>query len=143
MGWWSVITRLLKRCSRSLLMAREGLGSVALVPVVRLLRSAPGLSSFELLYRWDVQGPLDLLKKMWTSPEPKANERGIVQFVLQMRDQLAQYREEAAENLRTTQQNQKRRYNKHAQNRSLEPGQKVLLLLPSSTSRLLAKRQGP
>uniref|UniRef100_A0A3Q1EX45 Gypsy retrotransposon integrase-like protein 1 n=2 Tax=Acanthochromis polyacanthus TaxID=80966 RepID=A0A3Q1EX45_9TELE len=106
-------------------------------------QASTGFSPFELLYGWDVQGPLDLLTAVWTSPDPKANERGVVQFVLQMRDRLAQYREEAKVNLKEAQQKQKLWYDKQARTRNFEPGQKVLLLLPSSNSKLLAKWQGP
>ncbi|KAK7930573.1 hypothetical protein WMY93_006968 [Mugilogobius chulae] len=106
-------------------------------------QASTGFSPFELLYGWDVQGPLDLLKTTWTSPETKASDRGVVQFVLQMRDRLDQYREEVAENLREAQKKQKLWYDKQARSRSFEPGQKVLLLLPSSNSKLLAKWQGP
>ncbi|XP_031684256.1 uncharacterized protein LOC116374667 [Oncorhynchus kisutch] len=38
---------------------------------------------------------------------------------------------------------QKRGYDQHARHREFESGQKVLLLLPSSTSKLLAQWQGP
>lgn len=106
-------------------------------------QASTGFSPFELLYGWDVQGPLDLLNATWTSPNPKASERGVVQFVLQMRDRLAQYREKAADNLREAQRTQKLWYDKQARTRNFEPGQKVLLLLPSSNSKLLAKWQGP
>uniref|UniRef100_A0A8C5G2Y2 Integrase p58-like C-terminal domain-containing protein n=1 Tax=Gouania willdenowi TaxID=441366 RepID=A0A8C5G2Y2_GOUWI len=106
-------------------------------------QASTGFSPFELLYGWDVQGPLDLLNSMWTSSKSKASEQGVVQFVLQMRDRLAQYQEEAAENLREAQEKQKRLYDRQARNRSFEPGQRVLLLLPSSNCKLLAKWQGP
>lgn len=106
-------------------------------------QSSTGFSPFELLYGWDVQGPLDLLNKTWTATEHKPGEQGIVQFVLQMRDRLSSYREEAEENLREAQRKQKTWYDQQARQRDFEPGQKVLLLLPSSNSKLLAKWQGP
>eukprot|EP00064_Thunnus_orientalis_P016885 superscaffoldBa00003444_g16958 len=89
-------------------------------------QASTGFSPFELLYGWDVQGPLDLLLKTWEAPATSASDRSVVQFVLEMRDRLAKYRDEA-----------------EARHREFQPGQKVLLLLPSSNSKLLAKWQGP
>ena len=106
-------------------------------------QASTGFSPFELLYGWSVQGPLDLLKRSWEIPASSPGNVGVVQYVLQMRDRLEQYREEAQENLKKAQQNQKRWYDAHARQSEYQPGQKVLLLLPSSTSKLLAKWQGP
>ncbi|XP_027894566.1 uncharacterized protein LOC114157637 [Xiphophorus couchianus] len=60
-----------------------------------------------------------------------------------MRGRLAEYQEEAEKNLLQAQQKQKRWYDQQTRQRVLSPGQKVLLLLPSSISKLLAKWQGP
>ncbi len=107
-------------------------------------QASTGFAPFELLYGWQVQGPLDLLKKGWEEePTSQKEEKGIVQYVLEMRDRLEQYREQAKENLQEKQQAQKRWYDQHARLRQFQPGQKVLLLLPTSTSKLLAKWQGP
>ncbi|KAI2646716.1 Transposon Ty3-I Gag-Pol polyprotein [Labeo rohita] len=107
-------------------------------------QASTGFSPFELLYGWQVQGPLDLLKRSWEEkPASKMEEKGIVQYVLGMRDRLERYREQAKENLQEKQQARKRWYDQHARLRQFQPGQKVLLLLPTSTSKLLAKWQGP
>ncbi len=58
-------------------------------------QASTGFSPFELLYGWHVQGPLDLLKKAWMAPADKTDERSIVKFVLEMRNRLERYREEA------------------------------------------------
>lgn len=108
-------------------------------------QASTGFSPFELLYGWPVQGPLDLLKQKWEDPgaEKVTEGKGVVHYVLQMRERLDQYREEARLNLLDAQRAQKRWYDQKARQRSFEPGQKVLLLLPSSSSKLLAKWQGP
>lgn len=56
-----------------------------------------------------------------------------------MRDKLENFQTLAKENLLL----QKVWYDTHARERDLKPGQKVLVLLPSGTSKLLAKCQGP
>ncbi|KAL2095520.1 hypothetical protein ACEWY4_007668 [Coilia grayii] len=106
-------------------------------------QASTGFSPFELVYGWQVQGPLDLLKNTWEGPVEASSEVGIVQHVLRMRDRLDQYREEAAENLRQAQKAQKLWYDQYARHREYQPGQKVLLLLPTSANKLLAKWQGP
>lgn len=63
-------------------------------------QASTGFPPFELLYGWDVQGPLDLLRKSWEAPKSGTSDRGVVQYVLEMRDRLAKYRNEAEVNLR-------------------------------------------
>ncbi|XP_073668194.1 uncharacterized protein [Paramisgurnus dabryanus] len=106
-------------------------------------QASTGFSPFELLYGWQVQGPLDLLRKGWEGTTSGAEEKGIVQYVLEMRDRLERYREEAKENLQEAQKKQKLWYDKYARKREFLPGQKVLLLLPTSANKLLTKWQGP
>ncbi|XP_039862407.1 uncharacterized protein LOC120718122 [Simochromis diagramma] len=106
-------------------------------------QASTGFSPFELLYGCDVQGPLDLLRKGWETPASAQNDKGVVQFVLEMRDRLGRYQAEAEVNLRDAQRSQKIWYDQQARQREFQPGQKVLLLLPSSNSKLLAKWQGP
>ncbi|KAL1247871.1 hypothetical protein QQF64_023247 [Cirrhinus molitorella] len=59
----------------------------------------------------------------------KSEERGIVQYELEMTNHLEQYREQARENLQVKQKAEKQ--------------WKVLLLLSTSSNKLLAKWQGP
>lgn len=106
-------------------------------------QASTGFSPFELLYGWGVQGPLDLLRNGWEAPSTASNDRSVVQYVLEMRNRLAAYREEAEVNLREAQRKQKTWYDQKARYHEFLPGQKVLLLLPSSTNKLLAKWQGP
>lgn len=61
-------------------------------------QASTGFSPFKLLYGWPVQGPLDLLKKCWEGSPVATSGQGIVQYVLQMRDRLERYREEARAN---------------------------------------------
>uniref|UniRef100_A0A3P9LR23 Gypsy retrotransposon integrase-like protein 1 n=1 Tax=Oryzias latipes TaxID=8090 RepID=A0A3P9LR23_ORYLA len=108
-------------------------------------QASTGFSPFELLYGWDVQGPLDLLQKSWEDSAIKTKEEGrsVVQYILEMRERLQNYRNEAELHLQKAQKMQKTWYDQHARHREYQPGQKVLLLLPSSTSKILTKWQGP
>ncbi|KAI5094884.1 hypothetical protein C0J45_14959, partial [Silurus meridionalis] len=97
-------------------------------------QASTGFSPFKLLYGWQVQGPLDFLRRNWKDPCSENNaEKGIVQYILEMRDRLENYRKLAAENLQKAQKYQKTWYDQQAHSRELRQGQKVLLLLPTST----------
>nr|XP_033931158.1 uncharacterized protein LOC117439355 [Pseudochaenichthys georgianus] len=60
-----------------------------------------------------------------------------------MRDRLEKMSQLAQSHMAVAQQQQKSWYDRSARQRSFNPGQKVLVLLPSDNSKLLAKWQGP
>lgn len=105
-------------------------------------QSSTGFSPFQLLYGHSVRGPLDVLREAWESPLPQ--ERcSELSYVLKMRDKLDQFQELVKGNLAQAQQRQKQSYDKASKWRVFREGQKVLLLLPTVDSGLLAKWQGP
>ena len=67
----------------------------------------------------------------------------IISYVVQMRDRLEKMSELAQSHMVEAQQQQKSWYDQAARQRSFNPGQKVLVLLPSDDNKLLAKWQGP
>ncbi|KAG7459263.1 hypothetical protein JOB18_008719 [Solea senegalensis] len=72
-------------------------------------------------------------------PQPQ----NILSYVLQMRERLKSMSELAQQNLEQAQQRQKSYYDQRARSRSFAEGDKVLVMLPSDSSKLLAKWQGP
>ncbi|XP_047219374.1 uncharacterized protein LOC124867136 [Girardinichthys multiradiatus] len=104
-------------------------------------QASTGFSPFKLLYGRQVRGPLDLLKDYWENPE--SAEENIVAYVVKMRQRLEEMTALAQECMRTAQQTQKRWYDQKSRERVLKPGQQVLLLLPTSDNKLLAKWHGP
>lgn len=104
-------------------------------------QASTGFSPFELLYGRQVRGPLDLLKEQWESPSPSGEH--VVSYVIKMREKLEQMAVLAHQHMKAAQTKQKTWYDKNARERSLHPGQQVLLLLPTSDNKLLAKWQGP
>ncbi|KAK7929500.1 hypothetical protein WMY93_005895 [Mugilogobius chulae] len=104
-------------------------------------QASTGFSPFELLYGRQVRGPLDLLKDHWERTEPEGDN--VVAYVLKMRERLQAMAAMAQENLKAAQTSQKTWYDQKAKNRTFTPGQKVLLLLPTSENKLLAKWHGP
>ncbi|MGH0149802.1 UNVERIFIED_CONTAM: hypothetical protein FKN15_016115 [Acipenser sinensis] len=104
-------------------------------------QSSTGFSPFELLYGRQPRGILDLLREGWE--EHKGSSKNVVKYVLLLRDRLDLVGRLAQDNLRAAQHRQEQHYNKNARIRTFRPGDKVMLLLPSSESKLCAKWQGP
>ncbi|XP_067442125.1 uncharacterized protein [Thunnus thynnus] len=105
-------------------------------------QSSTGFSPFQLLYGHSVRGPMDVLKEAWEGPMPQ-QQCSELSYVLKMRDKLDQFQELANGNLGQAQERQKQRYDTASRWRVFQEGQKVLLLLPTADSGLLAKWQGP
>ena len=100
-----------------------------------------GFSPFELLFKWEVRGPLDIIKEEWEAAS-KSSE-SVVSHVLLMRERLERMMTLAQGNLKNAQKQQKRWYDWTSRERTLKPGDRVLVLLPTSTSKLLAQWHGP
>ena len=67
----------------------------------------------------------------------------LILYVLKMREKLSKIRELVHLNLRKSQMKQKVWYDRSTRHKKLEPGTDVLVLLPTSASKLLARWQGP
>lgn len=98
-----------------------------------------GFFPFELLYGRDVRGPLDVLKETWET-SPKSDE-SVLSHVPAMREQLEKMAGLVEKNLAKTQYNQKQWYNHCACQQRFKTGDQVVLL-PTTTSKLTARRQG-
>ena len=67
----------------------------------------------------------------------------MVSYVLSIQEKLANMVELVKDNMEKAQETQKRWYDLNARERSFEVGEKILVLLPASTNKLLAQWQGP
>ncbi|KAL0190638.1 hypothetical protein M9458_013336, partial [Cirrhinus mrigala] len=116
-----------------------------LEPLLFAVREVPqastGFSPFELLYGRQPRGVLDVLRETWEDgPSQSKNE---IQYVMDLRTKLHTLGRLSMENLLQAQDKQSRLYNSGTSLRKFAPGDRVLVLLPTSTSKLLAKWQGP
>lgn len=103
-------------------------------------QSSTGFSPFELLYSWDVRGPLDILKETWESDQK--SDESVVSYVMSMQQKLKEMAKCVKENMLEKQDEQKRWYDVKARLREFNAGDPVLVLLPTSTNKLLAQWQG-
>ncbi|CAC5374158.1 unnamed protein product [Mytilus coruscus] len=100
-----------------------------------------GFSPFELLYGRHIRGPLAVLKEEWE--EPSTCQNSVLSYLLETREKMRTMAEYATENEKKAKQRQKLYYDRKSRDRKLEVGQKVLILLPTHTSKLLASWKGP
>ena len=105
-------------------------------------QASTGFSPFELVYGRQVRGPLDILKETWEAPSQGSDE-SIVSYVLSVQERLAKMTELVKKNLAQAQVEQKQWYDQNARERVFKDGDQVLVLLPTSTSKLMASWQGP
>jgi transposase InsO family protein len=102
-------------------------------------------SPFELVYGRTVRGPLRVLRESWTAEEDPGGKLkpNVYRYLFDLRQTLEKCSAKAVQNASESQADYKKWYDRFARTRSFQPGQRVLVLLPSSTNRMLAQWQGP
>ena len=102
-----------------------------------------GFSPFELLYGRNVKGPMAILRELWSEEVQDEQVLSTYQYVIELRERLEQTCKLAHDNLRKVQVKQKAYYDKRARSRKFNVGDKVLLLLPTDSNKLLLQWKGP
>ena len=102
-----------------------------------------GFSPFELLNGRNVKGPMAILRELWSGEAPDEQVLSTYQYVIELRDRLEQTCKLAHENLKKVQIKQKAYYNRRARSRRFDVGDKVLLLLPTDSNKLVLQWKGP
>jgi hypothetical protein len=104
-------------------------------------QESTGFSPFELLYGHRIRGPLDVLKEVWSGEEME--NATVASHVITMRERLQEMTDLVQANLTKAQKKQKRLYDEKARPQSLNPGNKVLVLIPARRSKLQLEWAGP
>ena len=104
-------------------------------------QSSTGFLPFELLYGQEVRGSLDVLKEEWEVS--KKSDESVLSHILLLRERLEEMSELVGKNVEGAQKCQKNWYDRNARERELIPGEEVLVLLTTSSNKLLAQWQGP
>ena len=104
-------------------------------------QTTTGFSPFELLYGRSMRGPLDILRECWVASEP--SDESVVSHILSIQEKLERATELVQENSARAKAQQKAWYDRNARDREFQPDEQVLVLLPTSMSKFLARWQGP
>ncbi|GFR75371.1 zinc finger protein [Elysia marginata] len=92
---------------------------------------------FELLYGRTVRGPMHILRELWTKDIEEPEVKSSCEYVLNLRERLDDTLTIAREELEKAQGPQKRYYDRTAKCRKFSVGEKVLVLLPTDSNKLL------
>ncbi|XP_066518865.1 uncharacterized protein [Hoplias malabaricus] len=143
---------LVERCNQTLkrmlkkVVAQDGRDWDLLVPYVLFaVREVPqastGFSPFELLYSRRPRGLLDVVREAWEQqPSPY---RSIIEYVQEMQQRVDAVAPIVQEHMEEAQRAQQCIYNRPAQPREFQVGDRVLVLVPTTTCKFLATWQGP
>ena len=104
-------------------------------------QESTGFSPFEMVFGRHVRGPLNLIHETWTGDI--VPEENVAEYVLKMRQRIQDMSELAQTNMARSQKRQKLYYDRKARGQTFKAGDKVLVLLPSGTNKLLCGWQGP
>ncbi|KAL1248067.1 hypothetical protein QQF64_023443 [Cirrhinus molitorella] len=100
-----------------------------------------GFSPAELVFGHTVRGPLKLIHDQFLSKDSR--QMPILEYVSTFREHLHRAWDVAKRHLSNTQVKMKKRYDRKSVDRSFQPGDSVLVLLPVPTSPMHARFSGP
>uniref|UniRef100_A0A8C5Q3B7 Integrase catalytic domain-containing protein n=1 Tax=Leptobrachium leishanense TaxID=445787 RepID=A0A8C5Q3B7_9ANUR len=104
-------------------------------------QASTGFSPFELLYGRHPRGLLDVVKETWE--QETTPYHSVVEHISQMQDRMEAVMPLVRDYMRKAQEAQRYSYNKNARVRVFQPGDRVLVLVPTVENKFLATWQGP
>ncbi|KAK7092391.1 hypothetical protein V1264_008140 [Littorina saxatilis] len=102
-----------------------------------------GFSPFELLYGRTPRGPMKILEDLWTGEVKDPEVQTTYQYVFELRNKLSDTCRVAQEAAEAACTRYKSYHDKKAVKRSFHVGDEVLVLLPTTSNKLLLKWKGP
>ena len=90
-----------------------------------------------------VRGPMTILKELWTNEVADSEVKSTYQYVTDLREKLELTSHMARDNIRKAVSRYCKYYNRKSRTRSMKVGDKVLVLLPTDTNKLLMQWKGP
>ena len=115
-------------------------------PLLFAMRSVPnssGYTPFEFMFGRRCRTHMSILKELWTGQNHEPEVKTTYQYVLDLRQRIEETCKLAQDELIKTQGKNKKYFNKKAKLRVLEKGEKVLVLLPTASNKLLFQWKGP
>ncbi|KAL1250905.1 hypothetical protein QQF64_018701 [Cirrhinus molitorella] len=104
-------------------------------------QASTGFTPFELLFDRQPRGLLDVAREAWE--QQPAPMRSTIEHVREMRERIDRVMPLVREHLVKAQQAQQKHFNRAAQPREFQPGDHVMVLVPTSACKFLASWQGP
>ncbi len=101
-----------------------------------------GFSPFEMVYGFCPRGPTDVLRDM-VAGDSGESDIPVFEYVMNLRERLSESQEMAQEASKSAAIKAKSYRDKGAKMRKFEPGEKILLLLPTDNRKLLMQWKGP
>ena len=102
-----------------------------------------GFSPFELLYGRNVRGPMQILRELWSVEETDEHARLTYQYVVDIRERLEKTCKLAQDNVQTLDIKRNVFYDKRARSCKFDVEDKVRLLLPCESNKVLLLWNGP
>ncbi|XP_040070203.1 uncharacterized protein LOC115319763 [Ixodes scapularis] len=116
-------------------------------PLLFAYREVPqtslGFAPFDLLYGRYVRGFMAILKELWSGESIDDETKTSYGYMVELRKRLDDTCRIAQEQLKKAKMPQKTYYDKKTRRRQLTIGDRVLLLLPSDTNKLILTWKGP
>ena len=106
-------------------------------------QEATGFSLFELLYGRTVRGPVQILKELWTGETDGTEIKSSYQYVSELRERLDNTMKIAQEEFLKSRKKNRTLCHRRGRRREFQEGDKVLLLLPTHTNKLLMQLKAP
>ena len=97
----------------------------------------------ELMYGRTVRGPMHILRELWTKDIDEHEVKSSYQYVLNLRERPENTLKLLEDQLKLSQAKQNCYYDERTNVRRVPPGDKVLVLLPTDTNKLLLQWKGP
>ncbi len=104
-------------------------------------QASTGFTPFELLFGRQPRGLLDVAREAWE--HQLAAHRSTLEHVREMRERIDRVMPLVREHLTKAQQAQQRHYDRAAQPQEFQPGDHVMVLVPTTACKFLATWQGP
>ena len=105
--------------------------------------STTGFTPFELLYGYDIKGPLDIVKELWSCDDENKSELDLHSYIVKLRETMRVLSKTAVERELNVKHKIKERYDKNAKEERYEVGEKVFVMLPHKVNSLSPMWAGP
>lgn len=104
-----------------------------------------GMAPNELIFGRRIRGPMEILREVWIGDDIESDKqcKSVTEYLNSLRETLQVATNIAMENINKHQTQMKQIYDRQSTDRKFYPGQKVLLLLPTSSTKIEASWSGP